>query len=154
MPAEHHDLIGRAGNLGYRVVARPAFRIDAIDDVELELDLLAIREQPRDASVVLVAQDHGRNGSVLIVRVVGKRPDLTVVAAGVVHAHERAGSDQKLIHLRVELCVRQRLTFWCRRLLRGAGGAPRPAAGGAFSVWSTSRSSRRSGMSLNVTETC
>ena len=102
MPAEHHDLVGRAGNFGDRVVARPAFRIDAIDDVELELDVLAIREQPRDASVVLVAQHHGRNGSARIVRVVRKRPDLTVVAAGIVHAHERAGRDQKLIHLRVE----------------------------------------------------
>ena len=119
MPAEHHDLVGRTGDFGDRVVARPAFRIEAIDDVELELDVLAIREQPRDASVVFVAQYHGRNGSARIVRVVGKRPDLTVVAARIVHAHARAGRDQKVIDLRAELTVRERLTFRGYWLLRG-----------------------------------
>jgi hypothetical protein len=85
-------------------------------DVKFELDVLLVREQPRDAAVVLVAQHDGRDRLAGIVGVIREGADHPVIAARIVHAHERAARLQELVHLRVDLGVGQRRHRPARRL--------------------------------------
>ncbi len=92
---------------------------------------LLVREQPRDAAVVLVAQHDGRDRLAGIVGVVGEGADLPVIAARIVHAHERAARLQELVHLRGDLGVGERRHRPARRLRILGGVLPgRSAATG------------------------
>ena len=123
-------------------------------------------DQPPDAAVVLVAHHDGRRRLGDVVGGIVERANLSVVAAGIVDAHQRAAVDEKLVELLLKLVVVQRLVVRAAAraasraggcaagvaggLLLGAG----PPAGAAFSVFITSASSRRSAGLLKVTCTC
>ena len=91
-----------------------------------------------------------------VVGAVVERANLTVIAAGVVDADERAVGDEKLIELLLDLVVRQRLRLPRRLGCRVAAAAAACAAAAAGALDSTARStsasSRRSAGGLNVTE--
>ena len=92
MAAEHDHfiLLVGAGNLGDGVIGGRTFRVHLVDDVELELHRRAVRQNARNAAVILVAEDDRRQRFGCIVSAVAERDDLTVFSRGVVDAQLRA----------------------------------------------------------------
>ena len=124
--AEHHHfvLLVAAGDFRDRVVRRPAFRIDLVDDVELEIDRGAVGQDARDAAVVLVAHDDRRHDLVDVVGAVVERDDLAVFTSGVVDADQHALSLEELVNPGVDFrsrhgARRDRRRRHVRRVHRG-----------------------------------
>ena len=152
MAAEHHDLVRLvgAGNLRDGVVGGAPLRMQAVDDVELQLDAAGRRarrargaprrssrpavQQTPDAPVVLVAHDDGRRrlGGVIAAAVEGA--DLAVVARRIVDANGSGVGDEELVQQIVGLRRRQRTVLRLVRAGRLCVGLvlrplrPRPAA--------------------------
>ena len=106
VPAQHHHFIRlvRARDLADHVVAGPAFRIHVVDDVELELHVFAVGQQPFDPAVIVVAHDHRRDRLLGIVRAMLLGHDDAFPARRIVQPHHRAAREQHgvdaLSHLR------------------------------------------------------
>src|SRR5262245_12094545 len=136
MPAQHHHfvLLIRPRNLGDGVVGGSPFGVGAIDDVEFEVDRGAIGQDSSDSSVVFVS-DHDRwDGFSKVKRSVVERDDLTVFAAGVVHANDRAVINEKLIDLGLQLSGWDCAWPWSL-LTPSAAAPPSPALSRVRVVW-------------------
>src|SRR5580658_2597456 len=96
MAAEHDDFIGLigAGNFRDSVVAGLALGINMIDDIELELHIVAIRDQPFDAPVIVVAEDYGGNGLRDIVSAMRLGHNDSLASRGIVNAEQSASAQQ------------------------------------------------------------
>src|SRR6185503_17956117 len=125
MPAQHHHFVFliSARNFSNRVVSRAAFRVGAIDYVELKLYSSAVGKYARDAAIIFVAHNKRRQRFREVVSAIAEGAYLAVLAPRVVHANERAVFNQELINLFVRLRARQ-----SGRVLRflppGAAGPP------------------------------
>src|SRR4030095_7588800 len=99
MPAEHNyfAVFVGTGNLGDGVISRLAFRIPAIDYVELEFDRSSIGENARDAAVVLVAHHHGWERSGCVKGAVVESANLAMLTSGVDDPNQRPVGKKKLI---------------------------------------------------------
>ena len=105
MSAQHDDFAGlvRTRKFADHVVGGRALGKRLVDDVELQADGLAVRQQAIDAAVVLVAQHHGRRRLGQIEGAVVEGADLPVFAGCVVDAQERFVGHQPGVHLCVDL---------------------------------------------------
>src|SRR4029453_17664312 len=125
MSAEHHHFVGLVGarDFGDDVIRSTSFGMGPVDDIEFELDSTFVAKQPPDAAVVLVAHDDSgrclRQIEITVLCNAGatKRPDLSMIPAGVVNTDQRTVCDEKLIELLLNLVVRQRLWFAVALLL-------------------------------------
>ncbi len=100
MATEHDDfvLFVRAGNFRDGVVGGRAFGIFPVLDVHTQSNGSAVREQARDAAIILIAHHERRNGPGRIVGGVLLGDDDAVSAAGVVDADESARIHEELIN--------------------------------------------------------
>jgi hypothetical protein len=88
VPAEHHDFIGFIGSrdLAHHVIAGLPFRILAVDDVEFDLDVFAIGQQPFDPAEIFITHHYGRQHLRRVVFAILKGPHQAVLHARVVDA--------------------------------------------------------------------
>src|SRR5688572_1911102 len=118
MAAKHDHFVSfvGAGDLSDGVVRSLALGVHAVDDVEFQSNRTSIGEEARDATVVFVPHHDRRDSFVHVESSIIESPDLTMLAAGIVHANQRAVRFQERIKLLVDLSVRQR--WWRSRRRR------------------------------------
>src|SRR5258705_13754250 len=117
MAAEHNYLIFLigAGNFSDDVESLGAFRKALVLDIEFERHLEPVREQTRNAAIVLITQDHCRHNLINIEGPVVERSDLAMFAPGIVNPDQYAIFAEKLVGLLCQLRWCQHSGFWCRR---------------------------------------
>src|SRR6185436_6841873 len=103
-------------DLADRVVRRGAFRINTIDDIELQHHVGTVFQNATDAPEVFIAHDNGRDHFVNVKRPVVEGTNLTELTSRIINANYRIILFKERIELLVNLAIRQRFRrVRCRR---------------------------------------